>query len=132
MLEAYDGSTNSAKHVATFRVQIALYDAFDVILVLDRATFDDYPGDAPQKALVAGKREDHKRHCTENSQSQPSKIIRRCLDVLPKASSTSPKFYLDQNLPSNKEKGLVRTPNPLKGPRELVVGKREDHKSGRR
>ncbi|RZS07970.1 hypothetical protein BHM03_00038888 [Ensete ventricosum] len=116
-----------------------LYASSLVIMVLDRATSDDYPGDAPQKALVAGKREDHKRHCTENSQSQPSKIIRRCLDVLPKASSTSPKFYstspkfyLDQNLPSNKEKGLVRTPNPLKGPRELVAGKREDHKSGRR
>ncbi|RWV90464.1 hypothetical protein GW17_00047327 [Ensete ventricosum] len=44
------------------------------------------------EALVAGKCKDHKRLCAEKSQGQPPEI---------------------------KEKGLLRTPNPMKSPREL-------------
>ncbi|RZR93547.1 hypothetical protein BHM03_00022082 [Ensete ventricosum] len=75
------------------------------------------------EALVVGKREDHKRPRAEKSQEQPTETMRRQPDrpkpsyprpPPPLLNSTRTKIFLQI-----REKGLLRMPNPLKGPREL-------------
>ncbi|RWV82164.1 hypothetical protein GW17_00056362 [Ensete ventricosum] len=75
------------------------------------------------EALVVGKREDHKRPRAEKSQEQPIETMRRQPDrpkpsyprpPPPLLNSTRTKIFLQI-----REKGLLRMPNPLKGPREL-------------
>ncbi|RZS12466.1 hypothetical protein BHM03_00043926 [Ensete ventricosum] len=72
---------------------------------------------------MVGKRENHKRPRTKKSYGQPLETMRRRPDrpkpshprpPLPPLNSTHMKIFLQI-----KEKGLLRTPNPLKGHREL-------------
>ncbi|RRT40083.1 hypothetical protein B296_00037488 [Ensete ventricosum] len=75
------------------------------------------------EALVVGKREDYKRPRTEKSRGHPSETIRRRHNQLESSYSRPPPPLLNSTWTKIflqiKAKGLFRTPNSLKGPREL-------------
>ncbi|RWW64280.1 hypothetical protein BHE74_00028492 [Ensete ventricosum] len=79
--------------------------------------------EASLKALVVGKCGDHKRPHAEKSCGYPSKTMRRHPDRPEPSYPRPPPPLLNSTrikiLLQIKEKGLLRMPNPLKGPREL-------------